>query len=294
MSSFPRPGLIAGEQVTGRSVDEHGREVVHNVRPKPGSASDVGALPAIDVHVLPDYEAMSQFAASAVLAAIRRLGARSTNSPLKLVFSAGQTPVRLYELLANRCAEVDWSRTDLYQMDEYVDASSADHDFSRYLLVRVVHPLGIRSANLLSRELACSKNNSWEHAIREHERRLMRSGGIDLVLHGIGMNGHLGFNEPGSNPEAAGAVVPLSASTRAAMGPGLDATLGVTLGLRVLLAARETILLASGAHKAEAVARCIAGAVGPECPASFIRRSARVTVALDAAAAKLLNPPYVP
>ncbi|MFE9436561.1 6-phosphogluconolactonase [Streptomyces sp. NPDC006640] len=239
--------------------------------------------------MLADHEVMSRFAAQVVLAAVRRLAAESDGLPLRLVFSAGKTPIRLYELLATDYVdEFDWSRVHLYQMDEYVDPPSMDQDFSRYLSDKVIEPLGIGSANLMIRSHVDGRGGDWKSFIQRHEHHLRRSGGIDLVLHGIGSNGHLGFNEPGTAPTAAGAVVPLTASTRAAAGPIPIATHGVTLGLGVLLAAKETIVLASGSHKAQAVAQFLCGPVTSDCPASWLRCCDRVTVAVDAAAAKLL------
>jgi 6-phosphogluconolactonase/glucosamine-6-phosphate isomerase/deaminase len=237
------------------------------------------------VHVVPDYECMSQLAARCVLSALHRLSSKHGERPLRLVLSAGQTPIRTYELLATEYInEFDWSLVHLYQMDEYVDPGNVDQDFCRFLREHVVAPFGVGCASLLDR-VEIGTGAGWQDAIGSHERGLADAGGIDLVVHGVGVNGHLGFNEPGSDRLGAGSVVSLSPSTRRSVQSGPPPTQGATLGLQVLLGARETILLASGAQKAGAVARALRGPVSNECPASWLRTTARSTVIVDWAAA---------
>lgn len=146
-------------------------------------------------------------------------------------------------------------------------------------------PLGLQSIHLLDRTLIGAGLDDWQAAIQAHERRLENAGGIDLVVHGVGINGHLGFNEPGSSPQSTGRVVELSDSTRASMFAQSAPFRGVTLGLRVLISAKEAILVASGAHKAEAIAKTLNGPISDECPASWLRNTRKTAVILDAAAA---------
>lgn len=243
----------------------------------------------LDVHVEPDFDAMSRLGAAAVVSSLAELD-HSNGRRLNVVFSAGRTPTRVYDLLATDFrGECDWSRVSLFQMDEYVDAPEAVESFGRYLARRVVEPLGISDAHLLPVGLAGMHEKSWTAAIRDHERKLLARGGIDLVVHGIGENGHLGFNEPGSAPTSVGRVVPLSSSTRAAISPGPAPTRGVTLGLAPLLAARESILLASGSAKAQAIAAALEGAVSADCPASWLRLGPKITVIIDRVAAGKLR-----
>ena len=238
------------------------------------------------VHVVADHESMSKLAASLITESVRRLTAEHPAGALRVVLSAGNTPLRAYELLATdpKC-EFDWSTVHLYQMDEYVDLVGAAPDFCRLLLDRVVGPLGIQKTSLLDRQTIAAGCSDWQRAITGHERTLVGDGGIDLVVHGIGSNGHLGFNEPGSDPLSAGRLVEFTECTRRSLPPGPRPTCGVTLGLGVLLAARESILLASGSEKAAAVARVLHGPVANDCPASWLRLARHTNVVVDRAAA---------
>ena len=225
---------------------------------------------AVVLHVERDYLAMSRHGAVAVRDSLRRLAADTVERPLNVTFSAGRTPTQLYAILASQMRDqVDWSRVALFQMDEYVDAPSAVEPFKSYLARTVVAPLEIVDWRPLEVDKEAN-DETWREVIAHHELELAERGGIDLAVHGIGANGHLGFNEPGSPPSSTGRVVELSSSTRAAMAQP-PATMGVTMGLTTLLSARETILLASGAGKALAVAAAIEGPLSADCPASWLR-----------------------
>lgn len=121
---------------------------------------------------------------------------------------------------------------------------------------------------------------------------LAAAGGLDLVVLGIGMNGHLGFNEPGSKPHEGARLVSLHETTRQAAarcwGDHAPRT-GLTLGLSEILSARAVLLLATGERKAAVVARALEGEVGPEVPASHLQEQPRLTVVVDEAAAALLR-----
>ena len=115
---------------------------------------------------------------------------------------------------------------------------------------------------------------------------------LDLALVGLGMNGHVGFNEPGSRPGDPTRVVRLARSSREAAtaryGAVQPPTGGITVGLARLLEADEAWLLVTGAHKASILRRALRLPEGPDCPASYLRRHARLTVFADEAAASEL------
>ncbi len=122
--------------------------------------------------------------------------------------------------------------------------------------------------------------------------RLEGAGGLDLAVLGVGLNGHLAFNEPGTARDQGAGVAQLQPETRAAAAKcwGADPPrLGLTLGLAELLGARRVLLLARGAEKAAIVRRLWRGPVGPECTASFVRLHPGAVVLLDQQAASLLD-----
>lgn len=126
-------------------------------------------------------------------------------------------------------------------------------------------------------------------SLAAHEARLSRAGGVQLQFLGIGRNGHLAFNEPGTPFEIGFHVTELAATTRedarARFAPDEPPTHAVTAGLASILAARRVVLCAFGAGKAAAVRAMLQGPVDPSCPASVLRRHDNVLVLLDAAAA---------
>jgi glucosamine-6-phosphate deaminase len=118
------------------------------------------------------------------------------------------------------------------------------------------------------------------------------AGGLDVAVLGIGMNGHLAFNEPGSDRTSTVRQVELHeasrASARACWGEAAP-TWGLTLGLRELLGAYSVLVLANGAAKAEIVARALNGAESSDCPASMVRAHPNARWVLDTAAASALG-----
>lgn len=130
-------------------------------------------------------------------------------------------------------------------------------------------------------------------AIAAHEARLAQAGGIALQFLGIGRNGHVAFNEPGTSFELGFHRARLAASTRQdARGRFDDAeppTEAVTAGPRSILAARRIVLLAHGSAKAPAVRAMLCGPIDPSCPASIVRQHHDAVVLLDTAAAAELD-----
>jgi glucosamine-6-phosphate deaminase len=120
--------------------------------------------------------------------------------------------------------------------------------------------------------------------------RDIAAGGLSLTVLGLGVNGHIAFNEPGSHHDSRTRVVELAAATRRANAPhfpgGHVPRRAITMGIGTILESRSIVLLASGAGKAEAVERLRAGRVSEAFPASALHRHADVTVLVDRAAAR--------
>ena len=121
---------------------------------------------------------------------------------------------------------------------------------------------------------------------------LRAAGGMDLVVLGIGTNGHLAFNEPGADRDTTAREVRLAeasmAAARGCWGAETPET-GLTLGLAEILGARQALLLASGGGKAAIIAEALQGPVGPHCPASYLQGHPAAVVVLDTGAAALLR-----
>jgi glucosamine-6-phosphate deaminase len=133
-----------------------------------------------------------------------------------------------------------------------------------------------------------------EAEVRRYARQLEAAGGIDLQVLGIGRNGHIGFNEPGSARESRTRVVELAQETRAAAAANFGGLANVperaiTLGVADILDARAIRVLAFGKGKAEIVRRMLQEPIGPDCPASFLRGHRDLRLLLDREAASGLR-----
>ncbi len=231
------------------------------------------------VHVCHDADAMHERATAAFVERMREiLAARAT---ALVTCSAGRTPSGVYRRLVERHrGDVDWSRVVLAQMDEYLDLD-AEHParFAHALDEALVRPLGI---GRFLRLRAPRDLRAVEAEVRAH-------GGFDLALHGVGENGHLGFNEPGSDPTGDARVVTLSDWTRCANAElfatwGMVPRRGMTLGLRSLAGAHRVLLLACGTRKAVAMDRFLRGPASRSLPVSALRDHPGLEVFLDRAA----------
>jgi len=205
-----------------------------------------------------------------------------------LVPSAGRTPTPTYRALcATHASSLDWRRVEIVQMDEYRGLGPDDPlSFAHYLSAELVQPLHVGAFTHF--------NDRTGALIRPLESYERSAGTIDLVVHGIGRNGHVGFNEPGSPIGSGCRSVRLAASTLQA-NFATDAERhrcreGLTLGLRSLRAARNSLLLAIGIEKAAAMRHACSSPPSNQCPASRLRGCRNLVVLADPAAASLIAP----
>lgn len=208
-----------------------------------------------------------------------------------LGLATGSTPLPVYEALRERLAGHDVSHVRGFALDEYVGLDAAHPESYRSVITReVIEPLG------LDPELIRVPNGDLEtirHAGDDYERDIIEAGGVDLQLLGIGTDGHIGFNEPGSSFASTTRLKTLTERTREDNARFFDSRDDVprhciTQGLGTILRARHLVLLAFGESKARAVAAALEGPVSAILPASAIQLHPHVTVVLDEAAASKL------
>jgi glucosamine-6-phosphate deaminase len=239
------------------------------------------------VVVLPDARAVSLQAA----AMVADVATRTPRAVLGL--AAGATPVGLYHELARRhAAGLDLSGVTAFALDEYLDLAP-DHP-ARF--ARAFHDHLLAGTNLPAAALHLPDVHSGDlvAACAAYDQAIAAAGGIDLQILGIGGNGHIGFNEPGSSLAGRTRPVRLSVATRAANAGSFRSgeavpEAAVTMGIGTILAARRIVLLATGANKAAVVAAAIEGPVTARLPASALQLHPDVTVVLDEAAANRLD-----
>lgn len=208
-----------------------------------------------------------------------------------LGLATGSTPLPVYEALRDRLAGHDVSHVRGFALDEYVGLDVAHPESYRSVITReVIEPLG------LDPELIRVPNGDLEtirHAGDDYERDIIEAGGVDLQLLGIGTDGHIGFNEPGSSFASTTRLKTLTEQTREDNARFFDSIDDVprhciTQGLGTILRARHLVLLAFGDAKADAVAAALEGPVSAMMPASAVQLHPHVTVVLDEAAASKL------
>ena len=218
--------------------------------------------------------------------------------PLGLATGATMEPV--YAALAQQVARLpvaDRARLRRqwrsFNLDEYVGLGPGDPpSFAATMERLLIRPLGLDPASgALPDGLAADP-------IREARRyglALADAGGLGLQVLGLGLNGHVGFNEPPCDPQASTRCVTLSAATRAQNArfftarPGGVPSAAITIGLAEILAARQLVLVVCGAAKAAILARALCEPPSPDVPASWLQGHPRLQVLADPEAAALLG-----
>lgn len=207
----------------------------------------------------------------------------------RVMVAGGNTPLALYRRIAER--RLPLSHLSVFALDEYVGVPAQDPRTCGQLLRRcVAEAWGVPADQFFAID---SEEATALASVRAHEARVETGGGLDVAVLGLGVNGHLGFNEPGSKRDSTARVVllePVSVeANRRWFGGDYAPSRGATVGLKTILAARRLLLLAYGASKAAAVRAMVEGPVSERCPASFLQAHGEAHVFLDAEAAACLS-----
>jgi glucosamine-6-phosphate deaminase len=243
----------------------------------------------VRIRVLRDSEAVAAAAARRVLLAIGRKPAAVLGLP------AGRTPVRLYDRLAAAHARgaVDLSRVTTFNLDEFVGLPPTDPGSYRAFMERhLFRRVRLRRART---HLLDGRARDLPAECTRYERAISAAGGIDLQILGLGINGHVGFNEPAPQLDPLTHLVRLTSATRRANAAWFGNDLrhvpreALSMGLGTILRARQLLLLATGRTKALVVRRAVEGPVTTWLPASFLQLHANVEVILDREAASRLT-----
>jgi len=210
-----------------------------------------------------------------------------------LGLATGSTPEQTYALWVKQLLDqrVPVDRLNTFNLDEYVGVPpAAPTSYHSYMRHHVFDQLGLADDQW---HLPNGIADDLVVACAEYERLIREAGGIDLQLLGIGRNGHIGFNEPGSDHNGRTSVVELAEQTRIDnqrfFGETPVPSLAVTMGIGTILESRRILLIASGSSKASAVAACAHGPISTDCPASALQLHADVTLLVDRAAAAQLR-----
>jgi glucosamine-6-phosphate deaminase len=250
----------------------------------------------MSVLVFEDKPAASRAAASHIESTIRNAVAFRDRAVLGL--ATGSTPQRVYAHLVelHRVGQLSFREVITYNLDEYYPIQPLDpRSYRAYMCDHLFSHVNIPPHHAHVLDGTVPEKFVAEHCA-QFDRWIVADGGLDLQLLGIGRNGHIGFNEPGDLPLTEALALPsrcveLDPITRrdaAREFGGEDRVISraLTLGIAPILTARSILVLATGAHKSEAVTRALGGPMTHRLPASLLQAAAsRVTWMLDAPAA---------
>ena len=216
--------------------------------------------------------------------------------PTVLGLATGSTPVGVYRELVRMHREegLSFHSVVTFNLDEYFPMDPADlHSFRRFMWENFFGEIDIDPEKVHLPRGDVSREAVARHAA-EYEAAIARAGGIDLQILGIGITGHIGFNEPGSGFDSRTRLVTLDTVTRkdaAAEFFGEESVPreAVTMGVATILEAREIVILATGEHKAAIVRRAVEGEVDVAVAATVLQRHPATTFYVDAAAAAKLT-----
>lgn len=243
----------------------------------------------MEIVICPDATAAGKLGAQAIVELLGR------TSDAVLGLATGSSPLVIYDELASRYAagEVSFAEARGFTLDEYVGLP-AEHPETYHNVIRRdfvsrvdFGPDAVHGPDGLAEDIPAF--------CASYEAAIAAAGGVDLQILGIGTDGHIGFNEPGSSLASRTRIKTLTKQTRVDNARFFDGDIDqvpthcITQGLGTIMAARHIVLIASGASKAEAVHQLAEGSVSALWPATILQHHPHVTVLLDEAAAGRLQ-----
>lgn len=248
----------------------------------------------IPTRIFDNPAAGSKWTAQQIAALIREKQAAGTMCVLGL--ATGSTPKSLYAELVRMHREegLNFRNVIAFNLDEYYPMDQqARQSYYRFMRQQLFEKVDIDPANCHIPDGTVSKDQIKQHC-RDYEHKIEAAGGIDLQLLGIGVNGHIGFNEPGSSLYTKTRLIALTNSTRLANAYEFAnisevPRLALTMGISSILKARRIILMAWGSAKAPVIQQAVEGDDTEQVPASLLQNHDDVTFVLDEGAAAELT-----
>lgn len=234
----------------------------------------------------PTYEAMSQRAAADLLRIVA-----TVEAPL-ICPTSGSTPAGLYQSLVQQIQEqnIDYSRWFFVGLDEWAGMNGSDAGSCRHFVDQeLFQPLKIKETNIY---FFNGKAADPENECRDAETFIKQHGGITVAIVGLGLNGHVGMNEPGTPATLHSHIAQLADETKQVGQKYFDApkdlSTGLTLGIATLLQAQHLFVIANGEKKAGVVKKVVDENPNENLPATFLKQHKNFSIYLDDKAAQLL------
>lgn len=240
----------------------------------------------MEVIKVKNYEELSKVAADIIADLLKK------NPKATLGLATGSSPVGLYQNLIKKYenGEISFKDVKSYNLDEYCELPrSHPESYYSFMHKNLFSHVDIKEENV---HIPCSEGSDLQKLCNDYNEELHKAS-IDLQLLGIGANGHIGFNEPGTSFEQETFVVELTEKTRKdnqRFFNSLDEvpTHAMTMGIKNIMQAKKILLVASGKNKQDAVKKLLSGEVSESFPASILNKHNDVVVIIDEEAAGLL------
>ncbi|SDB82231.1 glucosamine-6-phosphate deaminase [Pelagirhabdus alkalitolerans] len=235
-----------------------------------------------------DYTEMSRYAAQHVIKTIE-----DHDEPV-LGLATGSTPEGMYNYLieAYQKQKVSFENVTTFNLDEYIGVPATDENSYHYFMEHQLFKHIDVDPN--HTHLPDGNTDDPQKECLDYEKALEDAGNIDLQVLGLGLNGHIGFNEPGTPFSSRTHVIELDESTRKANARFFDRkedvpTHAITMGIDSIMDSKEIILMVSGEKKKEAVKQLVDGDISESFPASVLKKHPNVTLIVDHPAAELID-----
>lgn len=237
-----------------------------------------------NITICKNKEELADCIASTVADSIR------TKPDSLICFAAGETPLPMLKRLVEMQKENIVNLKDAYyvSLDEWWGIGYETPGSCVQVMKDTFYtPAGISESHMA---LFDGTSDSAESEMNRVSSFVERHNGLDLIVLGVGMNGHIGFIEPGVHSENSCELIPLSETTKRISSKYFGYTTplqyGITLGLKTMMQAKKIVVMADGARKKEIMDQVLNGPISEDCPASLLRMSERVAYYMDAAAAE--------
>jgi glucosamine-6-phosphate isomerase len=232
------------------------------------------------ISVFKDQEALSEAVADYIIDLVQ------TNPKATMVLTSGSTPILAYQKIAHKSNKKDFENVTIIGLDEWVGISAESEGSCRFIVEEnLLKPLQIPATNFtffnsLSEDLS-------SECVRI-DKLIFENGGLDFIIVGLGPNGHIGLNEPGSSFDAYCQVTDLEEITvvtgQKYFNTNTPLTQGITVGLKHLLEAKTAMVMANGEAKSEIIGRMVNEEISESLPATILRKHKNGLLWIDEAA----------
>jgi len=210
------------------------------------------------------------------------------NPRIVIGFAAGKTPSGLYNELSKQNKKIDFSKMKAFILDEYYPIKKKNkHSFYHYMHKNLFNKLNIKKSNI---HFLDGEAKNPDRECSDYEKKIRRKP-IDIQILGVGVNGHIGFNEPNSDFNSKTRLVELSNSTikknSGIFQSGKIPNHALTMGIKTIMNSKKIILLVNGKEKANALRCLINGKIDKRCPISILRNHKSLVVISDSKALSL-------